>query len=513
MIRPLLFASALALVAPVAFAQQPCTNGFATLAAPVPGAPTQGPFPCNGVDLLAYVPSGTTGPLRAPALSDIWGWTDPETGHEYALSSTVNGTVFVDVTDPVNPAVLGRLATRTGEAVWRDVKVYADHAFIVSDGNGNHGMQVFDLRTLRGLAADPARNFTATTVFDGPAGTTVGSKHNIVIDEASGFAYLVGGSSCSGGLYMVDIRTPASPAFAGCYGGSGYTHDAQCLTYYGPDTDYAGREICFNSNGNSGTPGNNFLVIVDVTDKASPQLISSSFYPNPSYTHQGWLTDDGRHFLLDDEIDSSAGGTRTLVMDVEDLDNPSFAFQHLGAVPTTDHNQYVLGRYTFQSNYTGGLRILDLAALDAEQMPEVASFDTYPQNNAESYSGQWSNYPYFASGIVVANDRSNGLFILRPTTLTVGDAPPPAAASFALGAPSPNPARDTATLTLTVAAPAAVRAVVLDATGREVATVFDGTVADATTLSVDTRALPSGVYALRVTSATFSATRRLTVAH
>ncbi len=506
MLRPLLLAGALALVAPAALAQQPCTNGFATLAAPVPGAPTQGPFPCNGVDLLAYVPTGTSGPLRAPALSDIWGWTDPETGREYVLSSTVNGTVFVDVSDPVNPAVLGRLATRTGESTWRDVKVYADHAYIVSDGNGNHGMQVFDLRTLRGLAADPARNFTATTVFVGPAGTSVGSAHNIVIDEASGFAYAVGSFSCNGGLYAIDVRTPAAPAFAGCFSSDGYTHDAQCVTYDGPDADYTGREICFASNEDT-------VTIVDVTDKSAPMQIARVFYPNPVYTHQGWLTADGRHFLVDDEVDSSAGGTRTLVLNVEDLDNASFAFAHLGAVATTDHNQYVHGRYTFQSNYNGGLRILDLASLDAGQMPEVASFDTYPQANAESYSGQWSNYPYFASGIVVANDRSNGLFILRPTTLSVADAPAPAPATFALAAPSPNPARDAATLALTVGAPEAVRAVVLDATGREVAVVFDGTVTDAATLTVDTRALPSGVYVVRVVGATFSATRRLTVAH
>jgi hypothetical protein len=30
--------------------------------------------------------------------------------------------------------------------------------------------------------------------------------HNIVINEDSGFAYIVGSNLCAGGLYMVDIK-------------------------------------------------------------------------------------------------------------------------------------------------------------------------------------------------------------------------------------------------------------------------------------------------------------------
>src|SRR5690606_23535132 len=31
------------------------------------------------------------------------------------------------------------------------------------------------------------------------------------------------------------------------------------------------------------------------------------------------------------------------------------------------------------------------------------------------YRGQWGNYPYFESGTILANDRDNGLFVLRLT--------------------------------------------------------------------------------------------------
>lgn len=62
-----------------------------------------------------------------------------------------DGTAFVDVTpdaeDPakVSPKILGMLPTHTVSSSWRDMKVYKDHAFIVSEASG-HGMQVRGVR-------------------------------------------------------------------------------------------------------------------------------------------------------------------------------------------------------------------------------------------------------------------------------------------------------------------------------------------------------------------------------
>ena len=507
----LLALTCLALLALPASAQTSatCSNGLATLSAPVPGARTSGPFPCQGVDLLAYLPtcsgasSCATGPLSSGRGNDIWGWTDPTTAREYALVGMVNGTVFVDVTVPTAPAVLGRVLSHNGSSsTWRDVKVYADHAFIVSEAPG-HGMQVFNLARLRGLAADPARTFTPDARYAG-----VSNSHNIVINEDSGFAYLVGTNTCSGGLHMVNIQNPAAPVGAGCFSADGYTHDAQCVVYDGPDTQYTGREICFASNEDT-------VTIVDVTNKSNPVQVSRGFYPTPGYTHQGWLTEDHRYHITDDELDEFSGtvsATRTIVMDVTDLDNPEWHFDYAGPVNTSDHNLYVRGRYAFLSTYESGLRVLDLAGLDGGSMTEVASFDTHPQGNNVGFEGQWSNYPFFASGTIIANDRTNGLFVLRATGLPVSTPSGPAPTAFSLSEPSPNPAADRATLALTVPAPERVHAVVLDATGREVGVVFEGTVADAATITVDTRGLAAGAYVIRVAGESFSAARRLSVA-
>ncbi len=485
-----------------------CTGGFATLSASVPGARTSGPFPCEGIDLLAFLPSCsasttcTTGPLSSGRGNDIWGWTDPDSGREYALVGMVNATVFVDVTVPTAPEVLGRVLSHNGSSsTWRDIKVYADHAFIVSEAS-QHGMQVFDLKRLRGLTADPARLFTPDARYAG-----VSNSHNIAINEDSGFAYLVGTNTCSGGLHMVDIRTPTAPTGAGCFSTDGYTHDAQCVIYAGPDTQYTGREICFASNEDT-------VTIVDVTDKATPVQISRGFYPTPGYTHQGWLTDDHRYHIADDELDEFFGtvsATRTVVMDVSDLDNPEWHFDYAGPLFTSDHNLYVRGRYAFLSTYESGTRILDLDNLDGGSMTEVAHFDTHPQSDETGFEGQWSNYPYFASGTIIANDRTNGLFVLRATGLLVDAPGAPAPTAFSLSEATPNPTAAVATLALTVPAPERVRATILDATGREVAVAFDGTVADAATITVDTRRFAAGAYVVRVAGETFSAARRLSV--
>lgn len=355
-------------------------------------------FPCLNVDFLHQL---TPAELGGSSGNDIWGWTDPLTGNEYALMGLNNGTAFVDVTDPEHPEFLGTLPTHTSSSSWRDVKVFSDHAFIVSEASG-HGMQVFDLTQLRSVTSPPA-TFSNTAHYD-----DFGNAHNIVINEDTGFAYGVGTSDCSGGLHMVDIQDPLNPTFAGCFSADGYTHDAQCVIYTGPDTDHQGQEICFNSNEDT-------LTIVDVTNKAAPVQLSRTGYTGTGYTHQGWLTEDQVYFLLDDELDEGNFGhnTRTYIVDVTDLDAPQFR-TWTGGISASDHNQYVKGQFTYQANYRGGLRILDITDIANGNLTEVAYFDVVPGSDSSGFSGAWSVYPYFDSGTVIVSSIEGGLFVLRP---------------------------------------------------------------------------------------------------
>jgi choice-of-anchor B domain-containing protein len=232
-------------------------------------------FPCWNVELVEFVPVTEFGGQQT---NDIWGWTDPLTGGEYVMIGVRHGTAFFALDDHGHPTLRGTLPTRTNLSAWRDIKVYGNHAFIVSEAAG-HGMQVFDLRRLR-EASDGPMSFTSDADYSG-----FGNAHNIAINEETAFAYAVGTRTCSGGLHMIDIRDPLAPVFAGCFSRDGYTHDAQCVVYHGPDADFVGREICFNANEDT-------VTIVDVSNKAAPLMLARAPYFSSRYTHQGWLSED-----------------------------------------------------------------------------------------------------------------------------------------------------------------------------------------------------------------------------
>ena len=357
---------------------------------------------CRDIDLMSHLAMNDIG---GGVGNDIWGWHDSTTGKDYAIMGRSNGTAFVDVSDPLRPIYLGNLRRHSRDSQWRDIKVYRDHAFIVSEARDS-GMQVFDLTQLRTVSSPPVI-FSETAHYSG-----FSDAHNIAINEESGFAYAVGTNTCSGGLHMINIQSPANPTSAGCFSGDGYTHDVQCVSYAGPDPDHVGAEICFNSNVDT-------LTIVDVTNKTAPEMLAREGYPLLWYAHQGWLTEDHAYFLLGDELDehwdSTVAGTTTYLWDVSDLDSPNFIGTHVSTTRAIDHNQYVAGKYAYQSNYEAGLRILDVTDIANGNLTEVAFFDLVPgSDSADSFRGTWSNYPFFDSGIVIVSERRRGLFVLRP---------------------------------------------------------------------------------------------------
>lgn len=371
-----------------------CINGFA------------GIYPCNKYDLMAHLSleelnlSNTS--VSNLSGNDSWGWTDPVTNKEYALVGLNSGVSFVDISNPTEPKVLGFLPTATVNSDWRDIKVYQNYAFVVSEAI-NHGMQVFDLTKLRSVG-NPPQVFTAETTYTG-----FGSAHNIVINESKGYAFPVGTSrsgTYAGGPLFINIQNPLKPIDEG--GFRNYSHDAQVVRYSGPDAEHVGKEILIGSNESE-------IVIVDITNKANPIKLSSLNYANVGYVHQGWFTEDMRYFLLGDELDEMRFGnkTRTLIFDFSDLDNPQFSFNYFGPTDAIDHNGYVKNNTFYLANYTAGIRIIDITNIANKNITEVGFFDTYPTNNNTAFNGAWSVYPYFESENIIISDIDNGLFIVR----------------------------------------------------------------------------------------------------
>src|SRR5919106_95084 len=179
--------------APEGFA--PCVNGMAA-----------GTYPCDGIDMMSHL---SLSDLGLSFGNDMWGWTDPQTRKDYALIGGTEGTVIVDISDSKRPDIVGTLpahALDPGRPFWRDIKVHADHMFVVSEQT-DHGMQVFDLTEVRGVTGPPV-TFAETAHYD-----EISTSHNLNINTDTGFAYIVYtegrvamASNYTSGLRVYDTR-------------------------------------------------------------------------------------------------------------------------------------------------------------------------------------------------------------------------------------------------------------------------------------------------------------------
>jgi choice-of-anchor B domain-containing protein len=377
-------------------------------------------FDCAATDLLSFVPpSRMSHDGHYIEMSSLWGWSDPVTKQDWAIMGRRDGATFVDITRPTQPISVADMPLTDGArpSSWREIKVYKDHAFVVSDGSGAHGIQIFDMTRLRSMKPQP--NGLPQKVAPDVIYREVNSVHNMVINEESGFGYAVGssagGTTCGGGLHMIDIREPKKPAFVGCFAdtgsgraGTGYSHDAICINYKGPDKRYRGREICVGSNETA-------ISLADVTDKKLPKFLARVSHPNTAYTHQGWFDETQRYFYVNDELDEGNNGidkTRTLIYDLQDLENPRFVKAHMGVEAASDHNLFVKGDLMYQANYRSGLRILSVR--DPLNPKEVAYFDTAPfHSNGRGFNGAWNVYPFFKNGTIIVSSIEQGLFVLK----------------------------------------------------------------------------------------------------
>lgn len=396
-----------------------CIDGFAK----IPG--TDYEYSCLNYDLMGRI---TLEEMDAEAGNDCWGWTDSTTGREYAIMGVNNGTSFIDITDSTSPIYLGKLPTATVDSSWRDMKVYNDHVYIVSEAV-DHGLQVFNLANLRGI--DSEQVFSADYTDK-----SFGQAHNIAINEDSGYAYIAGARTK--GIYALNLSNPLTPKLELEGSQFGYSHDAQIVNYKGPDQDHFGKEIYIGSNENK-------VDIVDVTDKSEPKLISTFLYDH-QYTHQAWLTDDHKYALLGDELDEVDSNyelkvdakTRTVIIDLSDLDKPELHHDYEAETKAIDHNGYVKGTEFFLASYTAGLRVLDILNIDQKSISEIGFFNTFidhndsglpnsttvksqdpdgdhsgKKGNSEAFNGAWSVYPFFKSENIIISDINSGLFIVK----------------------------------------------------------------------------------------------------
>jgi choice-of-anchor B domain-containing protein len=351
------------------------------------GSTALGQFTSSNATLRSWIDLATFG---AGSGNDCWGYVSPS-GREYALMGIRNAMAVVEVTDPDNPVIVASVPH--SDSLWGDMKTYGSYAYVVNETGG--GIDVVDLSNV-----DSGMVTHVQSVIAGGLSTS----HNVAIDVDSGFLYLPGSNLNGGRLVAYDLSNPANPTFAGQVdsGQGAYSHDAQIVTFTtGPN---AGKQIAFSCNGSVG------LDIYDVTDKSNMFRLSRTPYANLSYCHQGWLSEDGAYFYVNDELD---GVNETVIFNVTNLSAPVVANTYSSGVAATDHNLYVHDGFIYEAEYRAGLRVFD--ASDPLNPVQVAWYDSYPENDGTGYDGAWSVYPFFPSGNIIISDINRGMFVVTRT--------------------------------------------------------------------------------------------------
>ena len=321
-------------------------------------------------------------------LNDVWGYVAPN-GMEYALVGLYNRLSIVSLADPDN---IVEVATVPGtNSRWRDIKTYGQYAYVVAE-KGTDGIVAVDLSGLP--------NSVSHTVYNTnnlPSGD-LKRAHNIFIDETTGLAYLAGakdqnGSVNGGGMIIYDVATtPGVPTFV-AMAPAVYAHDV-----------YVQDNLMYASEINVGK-----LTIYDVSDPLNITTVGSTVTPR-SFTHNAWASADGNYVFTTDEKRNAP----TTAYDISDIDNQGI--EMLGEyrparslnTNTIPHNVHVKDMYLVISHYTDGVEIVDVT--DPSNMVSVAHYDTWTGANG-GFNGTWGTYPFLPSGLVLASDISNGLFV------------------------------------------------------------------------------------------------------
>ena len=326
-----------------------------------------------------------TVPSNYKRYNDIWGWTSPD-GVEYAVIGVGTGTLMYSLQDPAAPELV---VTVPGEwSVWRDMKSFGNYIYVVAD-QGTDGLLIIDMgqapRSFRWKFLKPDITINAVTA-------PLRRCHNLYIDN--GFAYLAGCRLNRGGVVIFDLNAdPWNPTFAGT-GPASYAHDV-----------FVQNDKMYTSDIFAGG-----FSIIDISSKDRSEILA--FHQTSGrFTHNTWASDDSKYLFTTDERSEAFIDA----YDISNLNDIAFLDSYRPAAtiefPVIPHNVHYHQGYLVISYYTDGVKIVD--AHQPDRLIETGSYDTFFSQN-EGFNGCWGVFPYFPSGLLIASDITNGLFVLQP---------------------------------------------------------------------------------------------------
>ena len=359
---------------------------------------------------------------------------------------------------------------------------------MVSDDNGST-LQIVDMSYLPD---------SVHVVYDSNALFT--RSHTIFISGNKlycGSAVLVGGGFYPMAVY--DLSDPVNPVLLRNlnqdFPAAGYVHDM-----------FVKNDTIFASHGNAGlfiykfNANNTFSLLADYTN-----------YLLGGYNHSSSLTPDSKTLIFTDEVPT---GLPVKVLDVSDLGNLTLSdtiVSHPGATP---HNPYVMNDYHVAiSYYQDGVYLYDISNPNTAVLKGF--FDTDPAHGdndnyttLHTYQGCWGAYPYLPSGILLASDMQNGLFVLD-----MDDARKKSTVSLENFIKLyPNPSSGNLNIVVSAEEKGDLNVVVYDVTGKKIVNRLISKTENVMTGSIDISHLSKGPYIVKLIGTKVLATSKLIIA-
>jgi choice-of-anchor B domain-containing protein len=356
------------------------TPSTVVVASPSPAAGALNMTLLSHLDLatLAQAPavSGVATIADGAALSAAgnWGYTTAG-GRRFALTGLSSGLSIVEVTDPARPRNVALVAGP--ESQWREIRTYGEYVYVTTEASW--GLDIVSMK-------DPDRPRKIQTLS-----RTFRSAHSLWIDQDRGLLFANGSNGRTGGMRILDVgASPEDPPEVGAFTDF-YIHDS-----------YTRGNVLFASAIVDGLEA-----LLDVSDPRRVREITR-FFTGGRFTHNSWLTRDGRYLFTTDE----RTGQPVEGWDITIPTAPRKVTQFIGNSAAIAHNVMIDGDRLLISHYTEGVYLLDVK--NPEQPRVLGSYDTYPGASG-GFNGAWGAYIFPASNLITVSDISGGLFVIAYT--------------------------------------------------------------------------------------------------
>lgn len=412
--------------------------------------------------------------------NSVWGWVNPKNKVEYAIVGSGKGTSIVDLSNPALPKRVAFVKGRREMCIWREYKTYKNYLYAISDDASPNSLQIIDLSYLPD---------SVHVVYDG---TDIFEKaHTLFIDGDKMYVGAVKEDTAHKGVFPMAVYSlvnPEKPVRLDTLDkkfGVTYVHDMLVTN----DTVYA----------SCGGQGLYIFVFNSVTNRFEALNVLGS-YPNQGYNHSSAITPDRKTLIFCDEVPRNLS---VKVVDVSNIQNLSVSTTFKSNEGATAHNPYIKdNNHVIIAYYQDGLQIFDIR--DPKKPYRTGYFDTDTIDgiknnynaNGSPYHGNWGAYIDLPSGLILASDMQNGLYVLD-ATIALGIADYKKANSISL-AVFPNPATDQASMRYTLNSAELITYEVFDVTGKRIFSSRKPEPAGIVQEAIPISTLSKGIYSIKI---------------